>query len=77
MMFKDKLTSEMGYNSMNEDYRDLVGKEGVTKTPFRPTGTVEIEGKFYSATTDNQWVESDIPVKVIDADGTRILVEQE
>ncbi|SER81565.1 NfeD family protein [Salisediminibacterium halotolerans] len=77
IMFKDKLTSEMGYNSMNEDYRDLVGKEGVTKTPFRPTGTVEIDGRLYSATTDNQWVEEDQAVKVIDADGTRILVDIE
>ncbi|WP_096188394.1 NfeD family protein [Evansella halocellulosilytica] len=77
LTFKDKLSSEHGYNSMNESYKELVGKSGVTKTPFRPTGTVEIEGTLYSATTDNQWVESEQKVKVISADGTRIVVVPE
>ncbi|ADU29905.1 NfeD family protein [Evansella cellulosilytica] len=77
MTLKDKLTSDLGYNSMNEEYKELIGKVGITKTPFRPTGTVEIEGKLYSATTDNQWVTSDQKVRVISADGTRIVIVQE
>ncbi|MDQ0254395.1 membrane-bound ClpP family serine protease [Evansella vedderi] len=74
MTLKDKLSSDLGYNSMNESYKELLGKEGITKTPFRPTGTVEIDGKLYSATTDNLWVESGEKVKVISVDGTRIVV---
>lgn len=74
MTLNEKLTSELGYNSMNESYKELLGKEGLTKTPFRPTGTVEIEGKFYSATTDNQWLDAEVKVKVISVDGTKIVV---
>jgi len=74
MTLKDKLSSEHGYNSMNDDYHDLVGKTGTTKTPFRPTGTVEIDGKLYSATTDNQWLNEENTVKVISVDGTRIVI---
>lgn len=74
VLLKDRLTSEEGYSSMNESYKELVGKEGKTKTPFRPTGTVEIEGKYYSATTDNFWLNEDSRIKVVQADGTRILV---
>ncbi|TMW73817.1 NfeD family protein [Alteribacter natronophilus] len=77
MTLKDKLGDEEGYNSMNESYKDLVGKTGVTKTPFRPTGTIEVEGKLYSATSDNQWIKADEKIKVISVDGTRIVVVQE
>ncbi|WP_147802912.1 NfeD family protein [Alkalicoccus halolimnae] len=74
MLLKDRLTDEEGYSSMNTSYKELIGKEGTAKTPFRPTGTVEIEGKFYSATTDNFWLEEEKKVKVVSADGTRIVV---
>ncbi|RNA68909.1 NfeD family protein [Alteribacter keqinensis] len=77
MTLKDKLSSEEGYNSMNETYKELVGKSGVTKTPFRPTGTIEVEGKLYSATSDNQWIQSDEKIKVVSVDGTRIVVVQD
>lgn len=75
MALKDKLTSEKGYNSLNEQYLQLVGKEGITKTVFRPIGTVEIEGKTYSAITEGQWVEKDVHVTVINVDGTKIVVK--
>ncbi|MCE7794254.1 nodulation protein NfeD [Salipaludibacillus sp. CUR1] len=77
MLLKDKLSSEHGYNSMNETYQDLVGKTGLTKTPFRPIGTIEVDGKLYSATADNQWLKEDTKVKVISVDGTRIVVVPE
>ncbi|SDN42311.1 NfeD family protein [Alkalicoccus daliensis] len=74
VLLKDRMTEEEGYNSMNNSYKELVGKEGITKTPFRPTGTVEIEGKLYSATTDNFWLQEETDIKVLSADGTRILI---
>ncbi|RKL68710.1 hypothetical protein CR203_01260 [Salipaludibacillus neizhouensis] len=77
MTLKDKLSSENGYNSMNEDYYELIGKMGVTKTPFRPTGTVEIDGKLFSATSDNLWINEEVSVKIISVDGTRILIAPE
>lgn len=77
LTLNEKLSSELGYNAMNESYKKLVGKSGVTKTPFRPTGTVEIDGEFYSATTDNQWLDAEVKVKVISVDGTKIVVVPE
>ncbi|CAM3798681.1 NfeD family protein [Alkalicoccus chagannorensis] len=74
MLLKDRLTGEDGYNSMNDSYKELAGKEGTAMTPFRPTGTVDIDGELYSATTDNQWITEDTKVRVVKADGTRILV---
>ncbi|KGA95996.1 hypothetical protein AJ85_20370 [Alkalihalobacillus alcalophilus ATCC 27647 = CGMCC 1.3604] len=76
MTLKDKLSSEMGYNSINEKYTELVGKKGKTLSPFRPTGTVEIDGEGYSATSGNKWIEANVPVEVVSVDGTRILIKE-
>lgn len=77
LTLKDRLTAEEGYNSINETYHELVGKKGNTLSPFRPTGTVEIEGKQYSATSGGQWLEPNMSVKVVSVDGTRIVVKKE
>ncbi|QQK75868.1 nodulation protein NfeD [Salicibibacter cibarius] len=74
MTLKETMSSEEGYNSMNEGYSELIGKEGMTLTDFRPIGTVEIEGQTYSATTGASWLEKNTEVKVASVDGTRIVV---
>lgn len=73
---KEKLTSESGFNSLNERYRELVGKEGITTTAFRPSGNIEIDGEQYSAITEGQWLEKDVPIIVHSVDGTRIVVQK-
>ncbi|MEQ6375893.1 NfeD family protein [Bacillaceae bacterium S4-13-58] len=72
----DRLTSEAGYNSINESYHYLIGKEGVTLTPFRPVGTIQVEGKEYSAISNGQWLEKNDKIVVDKVDGTRILVRK-
>ncbi|HET7628450.1 MAG TPA: NfeD family protein [Bacillales bacterium] len=76
LTLKDRLTSEAGYNSINEEYRTLIGRTGMTETPFRPSGTVKIEGKSYSAVSEGKWLQSDMPVLVTAVDGTRIVVQE-
>ncbi len=77
MTLKDRLTGDLGYNSLNESYKELIGKEVVTTTPFRPIGTIKYEGKYYSATSDSQWLDAGTKVKVVAVDGTRIVVKKE
>ncbi|MCM3712873.1 NfeD family protein [Halalkalibacter oceani] len=76
MTLKDRLTGDLGYNSINESYTSLVGKEGKTLTPFRPTGSIEIDGAQYSATSGGQWIEAGAPIEVVSVDGTRIVVKK-
>ena len=76
LTFKDRLTSERGYNSINMEYKELVGKKGKTMNSLRPTGTVNIEGQPYSATSGGQWIEAEQEVEVTSVDGTRILVSR-
>ncbi|MFB5662065.1 NfeD family protein [Alteribacillus sp. HJP-4] len=73
---RERLSTDRGYNSMNEGYKALQGKNGRALTAFRPTGTVEIEGEHYSATSGDQWIDADSDVEVVSVDGTRILIRK-
>lgn len=72
----DQLTKEAGYNSMNEEYEQLLNEEGKTVSNLRPVGTVQIKNKNYSAISNGQWIPENTHIKVVDVDGTRILVEK-
>lgn len=74
MMLKDRLTKEQGYTTLNEEYEQLVGKKAITMTDMRPAGTIEVDGKQYSAVTNGMWIEKGTEVTVIEVDGTKILV---
>ncbi|MFD2637451.1 NfeD family protein [Piscibacillus salipiscarius] len=72
----DQLTSEQGYNSLNESYKDLLHKEGVAITVLRPSGTIKVHNQEYSAVTKSKWVERGKRVKITSVDGTKIEVEE-
>ncbi|WP_026906206.1 NfeD family protein [Paucisalibacillus globulus] len=72
---KDQLTSEAGYNSMNNEYRSLLNQEGITLNDLRPVGTIRIDTKDYSAVSNGQWIPKGTAITVKQVDGTRILVE--
>lgn len=48
LVLADEQKSESGYVSSSLS-KELIGKEGVAKTDLRPSGKVEIEGKWYDA----------------------------
>ncbi|GAA0457724.1 NfeD family protein [Alkalibacillus silvisoli] len=76
MALKDQLTSEKGYNTMNESYKELIGKTGVTETVLRPIGTIKVNDERLSGVSNGQWIESGEQIKVVNVDGTKILVEK-
>jgi len=53
---KDQLTSEAGYNSINNEYRTLLNQEGITLNDMRPVGTIRIGSRDYSAVSNGQWI---------------------
>ncbi|WP_270179296.1 NfeD family protein [Alkalihalobacillus sp. CinArs1] len=76
MTLKDRLSGDMGYNSMNSEYKDLVGHTAKAITPFRPSGTIEVNNKKYSAISVGRWIDEGTTVTITDVDGTRILIEE-
>lgn len=53
----------------------LVGFEGVTVTPLRPSGTAKIDDKPVDVVADGQYVETGKKVRVILVEGSRVVVE--
>ncbi len=52
----------------------LEGKRGITLTPLRPAGVVEIDGKRVDVVTNGEFVERGLPVVVIEQVGLRVMV---
>lgn len=73
---KYQLSSEAGYNSMNVEYKALVEQEGITLNDLRPVGTIKVNGKDYSAISNGKWITKDSKVRIVQVDGTKILVEE-
>ncbi len=53
----------------------LVGKEGKTVTPLRPSGTVEVEGVRWDAMTRGEMLDADLPVRVLRVEMSQLVVE--
>ena len=74
-ILSESATREAGYSS-SADYSYLLGKEGKTVTPLRPSGTVEIEGKRYDTVSESGYLDSSETVEIIKVEGYRIVVRK-
>ncbi len=62
-------------NERLEEIRSLVHKTGKAITSLRPSGTIEIEGNFYDALTEGDFVLEGQLVKVVEVKGNIVYVE--
>ncbi|WP_036718562.1 NfeD family protein [Paenibacillus harenae] len=74
-ILRDKLTTEEGYLSADVKV-SLLGHEGVTLTPLRPSGTVMIGDNRIDVVTSGEFVNVNRKVKVIKAEGTWVIVKE-
>jgi membrane-bound serine protease (ClpP class) len=52
------------------------GATGRVAIPLRPSGRVEIEGQLVDAVSRGEWIETGRPIRVLEAQGNRIVVEE-
>lgn len=52
-----------------------VGDEGVTVTPLRPSGRVQVGDEIIDASADFEYVDAGSPVRIVRVEGLRIVVE--
>ncbi|WP_152392147.1 NfeD family protein [Paenibacillus guangzhouensis] len=74
-ILKDRLTAEEGYVSA-ESHLELLHQEGVSLTPLRPSGAVQIGEERIDVVTDGTFVDAHRKVVVTRIDGTRIIVRE-
>lgn len=74
-ILREKLTTEEGFLSADVK-TSYVGLEGVTLTPLRPAGTVQIGDERIDVVTAGEFVAVNRRVKVVKAEGTWIVVKE-
>nr|WP_204557252.1 nodulation protein NfeD [Bacillus ectoiniformans] len=73
IILSDSTSTEKGYVS-NVNRQELLGKVGITKTPFRPSGTVIVDGERIDAVTEGGFIASGQQVKIVKVEGSRVVV---
>lgn len=65
---------ETGYIG-TEDLNYLLGKEGITTTTLRPSGTADFAGVKLDVVSDSEFIAAATKVKIIKVEGRRIVVK--
>lgn len=69
----DSTNTESGYVS-NVNRLELIGREGVTVTPLRPSGTIKVDDERLDVVAEGSFIEKNTTVKIVKAEGSRIVV---
>ena len=74
-ILKDSLTSEAGYNSAVTRH-ELVGRDGVTVTSLRPSGTIMVDGERIDVVSEGAFIERDKAIVIVKTEGSRVVVQE-
>lgn len=75
LILKVKQQNDSGYVAPNVDLFGLLGAEGTAITILRPAGTALFDGKRVDVVTAGEFIEPKTPVKVIQVEGLRVVVQ--
>ncbi|GIN70978.1 hypothetical protein J14TS2_14530 [Bacillus sp. J14TS2] len=75
LILTDSTNTESGYVS-NVNRLDLIGREGTTLTDLRPSGTVVVDDERIDVVAEGSYIEAKTKVKIIKAEGSRIVVRE-
>ncbi len=65
------------WRSYDPEYVKLLGQCGTAQTMLRPSGKVLIDQHKYDVVTQGEILEAGTPVKVVEVEGNRIVVEKQ
>lgn len=74
LSLQSSLRKSQGVVSYDEALTDLAGKEGVSLTNLRPSGTARIDGKRIDVVTRGDYIEKGETVEVLKVEGSRVVV---
>jgi membrane-bound serine protease (ClpP class) len=75
LVLQEAVSTDEG-KAYSQKKTELLGKTGVTLTQLRPAGTVKIGDRRYDVVSRGEFIENNKTVKVIDVEGTRIVVSE-
>lgn len=74
LSLQSSLRKSQGVVSYDEALTDLAGKEGVSLTNLRPSGTARVDGKRIDVVTRGDYIEKGETVEVLKVEGSRVVV---
>lgn len=77
LVLADEQTRESGYQSASETLAALVGLQGISRTPLRPSGIAEIDGQRVEVVSQGRFVAARTPVRVVKVEGRRVVVKSD
>ncbi|RWZ60034.1 nodulation protein NfeD [Halobacillus fulvus] len=75
VILNDSTSTERGYVS-SSNRLELIGLQGVTLTPLRPSGTAVFDGERLDVVTEGGFIPAQHNVKVVKTEGSRIVVRE-
>lgn len=75
IILTDSTSTEKGYVS-NKNRLELIGVEGITLTPLRPSGTIVVEDERIDAVSEGGFIAKDKKVRIVKTEGSRIVVRE-
>lgn len=75
IILTDSTSTDKGYVS-NKNRTELLGLEGMTLTPLRPSGTVAIDDERIDVVSEGAFIEKNKKVRIVKVEGTRIVVRE-
>ncbi len=77
LVLQSEMGSDKGFHSAAEDYSEHLGQTGVALTALRPAGTAMIENKRLDVVSVGDFVDVDMPVRIVGVEGSKIIVEED
>lgn len=75
IILKDQTSTEMGYvSSVNR--LELIGLEGISITPLRPSGIGQFNDEQIDIVSEGSYIEKGRPIKIIKVEGMRVVVRE-
>src|SRR5699024_4427665 len=75
IILKDQTTTDLGYVS-SDNRTELVGLEGLTSTPLRPSGTAVFNDERIDVVSEGSFIDKNKSVKIIKVEGMRVVVRE-
>jgi membrane-bound serine protease (ClpP class) len=75
IILTDSTSTEKGYVS-NKNRLELIGVEGITLTPLRPSGTILVDDERIDVVSEGAFILKDKRVRIIKTEGSRIVVRE-
>ncbi|ASK64414.1 hypothetical protein CFK37_13830 [Virgibacillus phasianinus] len=75
IILKDKTSTELGYVS-TVNRLELIGLEGISITPLRPSGTASFDNEQLDVVSEGRFIQREQPIKIVKVEGSRIVVRE-